>query len=257
MDGIQDTSSSTFDLASRRCSETSTPILSNSPDIIPETQMEPLYFEQKHLSDQSRSGAEKDHEEIFKSNPKTIDFRNLARVPDASPVVGSLSDLPIDDQAYRVNQKAEAPMTIDLTTEPYENHYTSAIPNHFEKNDSRLSDLSATRQGPYEDINTAPPRVTDGMSSGYVPATTSLKNEINAEKRMENYSPFDADAWSKTITEHQSRTVQNFHVIAQTLDSINAELQYILSEFLTLQYEQIEVMLKTGRDQIDVQEKAQ
>ncbi|KAI8602250.1 hypothetical protein EDD21DRAFT_82726 [Dissophora ornata] len=90
-------------------------------------------------------------------------------------------------------------------------------------------------------------------SSDVLPSTSETKSEIS----LKGYMPFDPHPWAEAIAEHQAKTITNFHSITQALDSINAELQYIFSEFLTRQYEQIDETLKSNYDRILRQEQEQ
>ncbi|KAF9938724.1 hypothetical protein BGZ65_012359, partial [Modicella reniformis] len=67
---------------------------------------------------------------------------------------------------------------------------------------------------------------------------------------LKGYVPYDPQPWTAAIAEHQAKTIQNFHAISQALDNINAELQFIFSEFLTRQYEQIDESLKADHEHI-------
>ncbi|KAG0306923.1 hypothetical protein BGZ98_001459 [Dissophora globulifera] len=74
---------------------------------------------------------------------------------------------------------------------------------------------------------------------------------------LKEYVPFDSQPWTNAIAEHQTKMIANFRSITQALDAVNAELQYIFSEYLTLQYEQIEETLKTSQERIARQEQEQ
>ncbi|KAF9913503.1 hypothetical protein BX616_009949 [Lobosporangium transversale] len=75
--------------------------------------------------------------------------------------------------------------------------------------------------------------------------------------KLTEYKPFNPEPWARAIAEHQARTSKNFQAIAQTLDSINAELQFILSEFLIRQYEKTAETLKLDHELITQQEQEQ
>ncbi|KAI8361565.1 hypothetical protein B0O80DRAFT_525379 [Mortierella sp. GBAus27b] len=87
-----------------------------------------------------------------------------------------------------------------------------------------------------------------------LPSLTPLRNP---QISLRGYTSFDPQPWENTIAEHQAKTIQNFHAITRSLDNINAELQFIFSEFLTRQYEHIDEALKTGHRHILQQEQEQ
>ncbi|KAK3844051.1 MAG: hypothetical protein J3R72DRAFT_439674 [Linnemannia gamsii] len=68
---------------------------------------------------------------------------------------------------------------------------------------------------------------------------------------------FDPEPVGNLIAEHRTATVKKFHDIIQYLDTVNAELQWMLSEFLTRHYEQIEETLASNYKIIAQQEKDQ
>ncbi|KAF9345428.1 hypothetical protein BGX26_003134 [Mortierella sp. AD094] len=125
---------------------------------------------------------------------------------------------------------------------------------------SRTSNEDASMDANAEKDDAAKTSASSATSNELPPAsqpeTSAMENAVS-EDPLQGYTPFDADSWSNTIAEHKARTVQNFHLITQSLDSINAELQYIFCEFLTQQYSQIEETLKSGHESILLQEKAQ
>ncbi|KAF9173122.1 hypothetical protein BGX20_004071 [Mortierella sp. AD010] len=134
---------------------------------------------------------------------------------------------------------------------------TPLPPNNRWGNESYTTSTSRT---PNEDAsmnaNTEKNDVAKPSVSASQPEASSMENAL-PENPLQGYTPFDADSWSNTIAEHKARTVQNFHLITQSLDNINAELQYVFCEFLTQQYNQIEETLKSGHERILQQEKAQ
>ncbi|KAG0349588.1 hypothetical protein BC939DRAFT_532013 [Gamsiella multidivaricata] len=82
-------------------------------------------------------------------------------------------------------------------------------------------------------------------------------SSCSSQVSLRAYVPFDPQPWTDAIVEHQTQTIRNFHAIAQTLDTLNAELQFILSEYLTRQYEQIDDLLKSTHERIAQQERDQ
>ncbi|KAG0076349.1 hypothetical protein BGZ90_008821 [Linnemannia elongata] len=85
---------------------------------------------------------------------------------------------------------------------------------------------------------------------------------VTAEDYSTEQSPtecpaFDPASLADFITEHRSTTVKKFHGIIQQLDAVNAELQWMLSEYLSQQYEQIEEIVASSHKNIAQQEKDQ
>ncbi|KAG0020952.1 hypothetical protein BGZ80_003317 [Entomortierella chlamydospora] len=134
---------------------------------------------------------------------------------------------------------------------------TPLPPNNRWGNESYTTSMPRTpNEDASMDANAEKDNVAKPSVSASQPEASSIENAV-LENPLQRYTPFDADSWSNTIAEHKARTVQNFHLITQSLDSINAELQYVFCEFLTQQYNQIEETLKSGHERILQQEKAQ
>ncbi|KAG0207579.1 hypothetical protein BGX33_006775 [Mortierella sp. NVP41] len=68
---------------------------------------------------------------------------------------------------------------------------------------------------------------------------------------------FDPEPLEKMIAEHRADTVKKFNEVVRRLDAFSAELQYILSEYLTRQYDRIEQTLARGYVEISEAEKRQ
>ncbi|KAF9913123.1 hypothetical protein EC991_003582 [Linnemannia zychae] len=77
-----------------------------------------------------------------------------------------------------------------------------------------------------------------------------------ATRRVKTSSPLNLqDPQSSGLSWHVLRSIRS-HII-QRLDTVNAELQWMLSEFLTQHYEQIEETLASNYKTIAQQEKDQ
>ncbi|KAF9135107.1 hypothetical protein BGW39_004739 [Mortierella sp. 14UC] len=79
----------------------------------------------------------------------------------------------------------------------------------------------------------------------------------SVERSLTACPAFDPEPLENLIAEHRTATVKTFHDIIHRLDTVNAELQWMLSEFLTQHYEQIEESLASNYKIIAQQEKDQ
>ncbi|KAF9922525.1 hypothetical protein FBU30_007346 [Linnemannia zychae] len=89
------------------------------------------------------------------------------------------------------------------------------------------------------------------------PTVSMMETEPLSEKYPVESPTFDPQLLETSITEHRTTTVKKFHGIIQRLDSINAELQWIFSEYLTQQYEQLDETLASNQTIISQQKKNQ
>ncbi|KAF9144562.1 hypothetical protein BGX30_012361 [Mortierella sp. GBA39] len=87
--------------------------------------------------------------------------------------------------------------------------------------------------------------------------TLATAGDDAVERSLIECPAFDPEPLADFVTEHRSTTVKKFHGIIQQLDAVNAELQWMLSEYLTQQYEQIEEILDSNHKTIAQQEKDQ
>ncbi|KAF9197695.1 hypothetical protein BGZ49_001761 [Haplosporangium sp. Z 27] len=205
------------------------------------------------------------------SNSIDADSQKLVLVPDSSPSAPTFPGLNEQASEYKFNNNNPSAAAAD-----------SNLQNRFTSNSSE----KAREEGEYQQskpimvdmmeeeevcvpvirfeeqkpsTNTVSEEVANGSSQPTQPTQPTSQppgmSMMIHDATLPAYTPFDADSWSKTIAEHQTRTIQNFH--SQSLDSLNAELQYIFSEYLTQQYEQIEETLKSGHGRILLQERAQ
>ncbi|KAF9545412.1 hypothetical protein EC957_010942 [Mortierella hygrophila] len=87
--------------------------------------------------------------------------------------------------------------------------------------------------------------------------TLATVGDNAVERSLTECPAFDPEPLADLVTEHRSTTVKKFHGIIQQLDAVNAELQWMLSEYLTQQYEQIEEILDSNHKTIALQEKDQ
>ncbi|KAF8944955.1 hypothetical protein BGZ47_003459 [Haplosporangium gracile] len=88
-------------------------------------------------------------------------------------------------------------------------------------------------------------------------AAVEAASDDPVERSLTECPAFDPELLADIIAEHRSATVKKFHGIIQQLDAVNAELQWMLSEYLTQQYEQIEEILDSNHKAIARQEKVQ
>ncbi|KAG9070846.1 hypothetical protein KI688_008387 [Linnemannia hyalina] len=87
--------------------------------------------------------------------------------------------------------------------------------------------------------------------------TLTTAGDDAVERSLTECPSFDPEPLADFVTEHRSTTVKKFHGIIRQLDAVNAELQWMLSEYLTQQYEQIEEVLDSNHKTIAQQEKDQ
>ncbi|KAF9150418.1 hypothetical protein BG015_007767 [Linnemannia schmuckeri] len=100
--------------------------------------------------------------------------------------------------------------------------------------------------------------VSNGNHTGQEDRTTvEAVSDGPVERSLTECPALDPESLADSIAEHRSTTVKKFHGIIQQLDAVNAELQWMLSEYLTQQYEQIEEILDSNHQAIARQEKDQ
>ncbi|KAG0296744.1 hypothetical protein BGZ96_008604 [Linnemannia gamsii] len=87
--------------------------------------------------------------------------------------------------------------------------------------------------------------------------TLETSRDDSVERSLTECPAFDPEPLADFIAEHRSTTVKKFHEIIKHLDIINAEVQWMLSEYLTQQYEQIEDILDSNHKSITQQESDQ
>ncbi|KAF9093433.1 hypothetical protein BGX27_001611 [Mortierella sp. AM989] len=258
-------------------------------EFVPETPMEPsIHDQQLDHTEHSLFGFDNDDIERNASKPQ-----EQLRVPDSCPSAISFLELnEFGDQRYdECGLSLTGSSMHDVFTDGEEMHQTSTMAavdriEQLHSSGGALSNLSTHPFDDHQNSGRSMPltsrTVNENISvdaiagkdfSAFTPFSSTNANEtppppqlhpeadaMNCtvpEVKLQEYIPFDVTSLSNISSEHRARTIQNFHLITEELDRINAEIQYIFSELLTRQYERTEETLNSGHESIILQEAAQ
>ncbi|KAI1317530.1 hypothetical protein EDD11_008337 [Mortierella claussenii] len=193
------------------------------------------------------SAIQKDYRDIY--NKETSDVT----APAQELLIRAPEQPPQEDRASKGNSSPDEVMsaeTLDLPTGLATTTTNTGLHTQYSAEATVVS-ISPPLSGHNTPYSSALPLPSSTLLS------STLLSSSCSDIKPSSFVPFDPQPWETAVAEHRLQAVRNFQVISGALDNINAEIQFIFSEFLTRQYEQIEETLRSGHARIAQQEQEQ